>query len=124
MKHAALTVVLSAALALVACSPSKPAEAPAAPASVAPADVAPAPTSNDPPPTTAANPVPNPADDACKKATYAAIIGMTEKDPSVPAAGPNVRHIHPGDQVTMDFRQDRLNIDIDAKGVITGLRCG
>ena len=123
MKHAVLIPALSAAIALAACSPSKPAETPAAPAVSTPE--ATTPTAADPPPTSAANPVPNPADDdACKKATYAAIIGSTEKDPSVPAAGPNVRHIHPGDQVTMDFRQDRLNIDIDAKGVITGLRCG
>jgi hypothetical protein len=123
MKHAVLIPALSAAIALAACSPSKPAETPAAPAASTPEAAAPMPA--DPPPTSAANPVPNPADDdACKKATYAAIIGSAEKDPSVPPAGPNVRHIHPGDQVTMDFRQDRLNIDIDAKGVITGLRCG
>jgi hypothetical protein len=116
MRHAALI----AAFALAACSPSKPADTPAAQA--APVDAAPpAPA---PPPTTAANPVPNPADDACNTAAYAAIIGTTEKDPSVPPASPNVRRIHPGDNVTMDYRADRLNIDIDAKGVITGLRCG
>lgn len=122
MKHAAPKyLALIAALALAACSPSKPAEAPAA-APAAPAAAAPAPS--DPPPVTAANPAPNTAEDACNKAAYAAIIGTTEKDPSVPPAGPNVRHIHPGDQVTMDFRAGRLNIDIDAKGVITALRCG
>jgi hypothetical protein len=115
MKYAALI----AALALAACSPSpKSAETPAAP--VAPA-AAPTPVE---PPTTAANPVPNPAEDACNKAAYAAIVGKPEKDPSVPPAGPNVRRIHPGDQVTLDFRAERLNIDIDARGVITGLRCG
>jgi hypothetical protein len=119
MKHA----VLIAAVALAAaCSPSKPADAPAAPA--APTPAAATPTPSDPPPVTAANPVPNPAEDACNKAAYAAIIGTTEKDPSVPPASPKVRRIHPGDQVTMDFRADRLNIDIDAKGKITGLRCG
>jgi len=42
----------------------------------------------------------------------------------VPAAGPSVRIIKPGDQVTMDFSEARLNIDVDAAGVITGLRCG
>jgi putative hemolysin len=122
MKHAALIAAL--ALTMAACSQSKPVETPAATPAAATAPAAAAPASNDPPPTTAANPVPNPAEDACNKAAYAAIIGTTEKDPSVPAAGPNVRRIHPGDQVTMDFRADRLNIDIDAKGIITSLRCG
>ena len=34
------------------------------------------------------------------------------------------RVIRPGDAVTMDFREDRLNIDLDAEGRITGFRCG
>ena len=32
--------------------------------------------------------------------------------------------LKPGDQVTMDFSEARLNIDVDAAGVITGMRCG
>ena len=31
--------------------------------------------------------------------------------------------IRPNTQVTMDFRADRLNIDIDASDIITGFRC-
>ncbi|KLI99915.1 I78 family peptidase inhibitor [Luteimonas sp. FCS-9] len=34
------------------------------------------------------------------------------------------RAIGPGDAVTLDFREDRLNIDLDAEGRITGFRCG
>lgn len=36
----------------------------------------------------------------------------------------NVRAIRPGDAVTMDFRPDRLNVEIGAGGRIERLRCG
>ncbi|UIJ43662.1 hypothetical protein LZK98_11225 [Sphingomonas cannabina] len=35
-----------------------------------------------------------------------------------------VRVVRPGQAVTMDFRQDRLTVDIDQRGVIRSLRCG
>ena len=35
-----------------------------------------------------------------------------------------VRVIPPDTMVTMDHREDRLNIEVDAKNVITKLRCG
>ncbi|RPD85252.1 Elastase inhibitor AFLEI Flags: Precursor [Luteimonas sp. 100069] len=34
------------------------------------------------------------------------------------------RALGPSDMATMDFRPDRLNIDLDADGRITGFRCG
>lgn len=34
------------------------------------------------------------------------------------------RALGPDDMATMDFRPDRLNIDLDASGKITGFRCG
>ena len=36
----------------------------------------------------------------------------------------DLRWIRPGDVVTMDFREDRLNIHVDAQGRVTQLRCG
>ena len=36
----------------------------------------------------------------------------------------NVRTIRPGEAVTMDFRPDRLNVEIGAGGRIERLRCG
>lgn len=36
----------------------------------------------------------------------------------------NVRVLTPGMAATMDFQQDRLNIDVNERGAITGLRCG
>lgn len=35
-----------------------------------------------------------------------------------------VRVIRPGMAVTMDFRVDRLNIDLDEKDVVTRVHCG
>ena len=41
-----------------------------------------------------------------------------------PRASATVRVIKPGDQVTMDFNAARLNIDVDAAGNISAVRCG
>lgn len=109
-------LMLLAGLALMACTPSEPAattastETPAAPAAAEPAPPAATPT--------------DPAADTCNMAQYAAIVGKPATDPSVPPASATVRHIAPNTQVTMDFSPTRLNIDINAEGVITGLRCG
>ena len=56
-------------------------------------------------------------------AQHAALIGKPVTDAGVPAEGPNVRPLRPDTQMTLDFRPDRLNIEIDANGVITGFRC-
>lgn len=34
-----------------------------------------------------------------------------------------LRWIEPGSAITQDLRSDRLNIDLDSRGRITGLRC-
>ncbi|HYJ29883.1 MAG TPA: I78 family peptidase inhibitor [Allosphingosinicella sp.] len=34
-----------------------------------------------------------------------------------------VRWIAPDSMITQDLREDRINIDVDARGRITGLRC-
>lgn len=67
-------------------------------------------------------PVADPVD-ACGALQHDALIGKPITEPGVPAEGPNVRYIRPNTQVTMDFRADRLNIDIDAGDMITGFRC-
>ena len=35
-----------------------------------------------------------------------------------------VRVLRPGQAATMDYRQDRLNVRVDARNFITGLDCG
>ncbi len=116
MKNTFLAVV--AGLALMACSPSTE-PTPATP--VEPTAAAPSTTEPAPPVATPTDPA---ASDTCNMAQYASLIGKPATDPGVPPAGATVRIIKPGDQVTMDFQATRLNVDVDAAGTITGLRCG
>lgn len=115
MKNASLALV--AGLALMACTPSTE-PTPAAPAETAAVTPEAAPPAAPP----AIDPA-NPPADACGATQHAALIGKPITEPGVPAEGPNVRYLRPNTQMTMDFRADRLNIDIDANGVITGFRC-
>lgn len=115
-------VLAAAALGLMACSPSTEPARDAAPAEdVVQATPEPAPPT--PPPADVATPAP-PVEDSCQMAQYSGLVGKPITEPGVPAEGAGVRHIGPNTQVTMDYRPDRLNIDIDANGVITGFRCG
>lgn len=52
---------------------------------------------------------------------YTASIG-TELQRAAEAT--RLRVIRPGDAVTMDFREDRLNIELDGGGRVRALRCG
>jgi Peptidase inhibitor I78 family len=113
MKNFIIAFVAGAAL--MACSPSTEPTTPA-PDAVASTPAAPEPA---PPVVDPANPPP----DACGAAQYASLVGQPITAAGVPAEGPNVRYIRPNTQVTMDFRADRLNIDIDANEMITGFRC-
>lgn len=115
MKHALLAIFAGAAL--IACSPSSD---PAAGGSETVAAGEPVPEPNPAPP--GIDPT-NPPPDACGAAQYADLVGKPITSEGVPPEGPGVRYIRPGTQVTMDFRPDRLNIDIDANDIITGFRC-
>lgn len=42
----------------------------------------------------------------------------------VESGSATVRVIRPGEVVTMDHRGDRLNLDVNARGAISGARCG
>jgi hypothetical protein len=108
-------LAFASGLVLMACTPSE--TTPAAPAETA----APAPEAAPP---AEAPPAATPPEDACSMAAYASFVGQPATAEGVPPEGPSVRHIRPDTQVTMDFRPDRLNIDINAEGVITGFRCG
>ena len=68
--------------------------------------------------------------DTCNIAFYSGLIGKPVTHPGVPSLGDRdwtigaVRIIEPGDKVIAGFDKERLNIDVDAAGVITGMRCG
>ncbi|RPE80192.1 I78 family peptidase inhibitor [Vulcaniibacterium tengchongense] len=36
----------------------------------------------------------------------------------------DARVLRPGQPATMDYREDRINVDVNDRGAITGLRCG
>ena len=97
----------AAMLALAACSP--PAETPApAPEPVAPVVTAPT------------NAEEATAQDTCGASQYAAMVGTSIAAATFPEG---VRTIMPDTVVTQDFRADRLNVLVDANGVITGFQC-
>lgn len=60
------------------------------------------------------------AQDTCGAAQYAAMVGTSIAAATFPEG---VRTIMPDSVVTQDFRADRLNVIVDANGVITGFQC-
>lgn len=67
--------------------------------------------------------------DSCGLESIADLVGkaVTEtlpEDARKRSGARTVRVIRPGMMVTMDFRPDRLNIDVDDKGIVTNFRCG
>ncbi len=116
MKH--IVTACIAGIALMACSPS--ATETATPGEVAASDVAPEAAAPPTPPPVGSDPA---VPDTCGMAQHAALVGQPITSEGVPAEGPNVRHLRPDSQMTMDFSPQRLNIDIDADGIITGFRC-
>jgi len=69
-------------------------------------------------------PAAQPEADACGAAGYQSLVGQTEADfAAITFPGP-VRMIRPGQAVTMDFREDRLNIEFDAAGRVLRVFCG
>jgi hypothetical protein len=99
-------LVLSALLALSACAPT----APGTPGAAPPGAGQPA--------------LPAPGADTCNAATRAALIGQPATAlERVYILGP-VRLIRPGDAVTMDFVERRINFDLDATDRIVRIFCG
>ena len=65
----------------------------------------------------------------CNAAPVQDLIGRTASQElgqeAVRRSGAQVlRWIPPGGMVTMDYRPDRLNIELDAQNRVTALRCG
>lgn len=73
--------------------------------------------------------VPVAAGGRCDAAPVQALVGQTLTEDMQRAAlkssgARSLRVIPPNAAVTMDYREDRLNIDVDAEGRVTGLKCG
>lgn len=60
---------------------------------------------------------------ACPAPGYQSLIGKPLAAVTLPA-DLDLRIIQPGDAVTRDFRPERLNVVVDAKGVIARVYCG
>lgn len=78
-------------------------------------------------------PAPKPAafgeGSTCGDTRVAKLIGQvwreSQRAKTLKASGaPSLRVIAPGTVVTMDFRPERLNIETDANGRITRIKCG
>lgn len=65
-----------------------------------------------------------PEDDTCGAARYAHLIGRPIDLPGMVEPTADLRHIFPDSQVTMDFREDRVNFRIDDEGRIGEITCG
>jgi len=75
-----------------------------------------------------AMPAPPATEDDCGAASLSGYVGRKATDDVIAALrawrGEHpIRVLTPGSVVTMDFRPDRLNVDVDENGVITGFRC-
>ncbi len=62
--------------------------------------------------------------DTCGAEPLRPVIGKAFDSGLLPSGVSKVRVIHPDTMVTKDFRPDRLNIYVDAAGIITDVRCG
>lgn len=104
-----IALTMAALLATAACATTTPAgQDAAAPAQPAPDD---------------------PTLGACDAARVQRHVGRPYQDAmgaqlQQEAGARSVRVLRPGDAATMDYRNDRLNIDLDAQNRIAAVRCG
>ena len=69
-------------------------------------------------------PQPEPPAGACAAPDLQYLVGQPESVLQTMKFGGDTRIIRPGMAVTMDYREDRLNIEIDAAGTISRVTCG
>ena len=80
-------------------------------------------------PPTRPNPMPPPPSSVCNAQGAQFAVGMTPGTSVVEEARQRsgsymARVLRPGQVVTMEFNAQRLNLDLDAAGVIRAVRCG
>lgn len=119
----ALLLIGAASLTLAACTQPE-AQAPAPAPAVTPV---PSPTVQPAPPSESAKP--EPAADECSASKLGSYMGQAAGSDTMAKIRQTIGHerirtINPGDAVTMDFRPDRLNVEVGEDGRIKRLRCG
>lgn len=67
---------------------------------------------------------PMPPVGACGAPDLQYLVGKTDSVLQTMKFAQNTRIIYPGMAVTMDYREDRLNIEIDDEGMIFRVACG
>lgn len=68
--------------------------------------------------------VAEPEQNACGADGMQELVGRDKRVLATMTLPVGTRVIEPGTAVTEDYRSDRLNIDVDAGGTITGVWCG
>jgi hypothetical protein len=71
----------------------------------------------------AAPPPPDP-ENACGAAGFQGLVGQSGQIARLLVLDQPVRVIPPNSAVTMDYRPERINFDLDAADRITAVRCG
>ncbi|MDA9207746.1 I78 family peptidase inhibitor [Octadecabacter sp.] len=79
------------------------------------------PPTSPPPP---ANPIPPAGQDTCNAVQYADLVGQDATALERILIMGQVRVIRPGQPVTLDFRPNRINFNINAKNEVASIRCG
>lgn len=67
--------------------------------------------------------MPSPAEDTCNAARYAGLIGQDATALERVLILSQVRVIRPGQAVTMDYRAERINFNVDEGNRITSIIC-
>lgn len=62
-------------------------------------------------------------EDTCGAAALQSLVGQDRSALAGMEPGPKLRILEPGSVVTMDFRADRLNIELDEDGRVVRLYC-
>jgi hypothetical protein len=119
-----LAIPLLLALSLAACAPESDEQTAATERSQAAAATQPG--VEQPGATTAPPPV---SASSCDDVQAQWLVGKAATEADVEQARKDakaavVRQLKPGQAVTMEFSAERLNVELDGKGVVTAVRCG
>ena len=67
---------------------------------------------------------PDEAKDTCGYSTRQTLVGMPAEQIDESSLPPGTRILHPNTAMTMDYRAERLNIRVNAEGLVESVTCG